>query len=343
MCSEPAVTADGRFVVHVSDRGGTTNLWRVPLEGGTPERITSGPGPDSGPAVAPDGRRIAFVNARADPRIIVVSHTDGSERVVSSLEGGLAWSPVLSPDRSRILLSRKLPGQPWRIQSVPFEGGVPSSVLEGDFGTIWPRFLPDGSRFVFFTWPGRQRVGMVSVEGSGLTWLTDESVEAGYPDVSPDGSALAFVREPGDGQPSEIVVRPLRDGNARVVAENATLPTFSPDGTHLAFSGSRAYTGRIGVVALDTGERRWLTDSGTWPVWLPDGTAIAYADRVESGPQVARVVSMDGTRDEPLNDYRWNGSNYPFSFDPASADLVTTNNLEGAMRIWLAEYDEVVE
>jgi len=271
--------------------------------------------------------------------VLFVDAEDEREDVVARLDGGLAWGPVLSSDGALIAMSRKLPGQPWRIQTLPREGGTPTTVLDAPFDTIWPRFHPDGAHLLFFTWPGRQRIGMVALDGGGLRWLTEESGEAGYPSISPDGNTIAYVRGRGEGQPTDIVLRPLEGGEERVTVQDATLPAFSPDGRHLAFAGGRTPAGRIGVLDLETGERRWLTDSGTWPAWMPDGRAIAYAGRSEEGPQVARVVSLDGRHDDSLSDYRWSGSDYPFSIDPRTGRILATNSSGERSTIWLAEYD----
>ena len=59
----PVFTHDGTGLVFVSNRGGAVNVWRLPLGGGDPVRLTTRPGPDQGPTVAADGS-VAFVNSR---------------------------------------------------------------------------------------------------------------------------------------------------------------------------------------------------------------------------------------------------------------------------------------
>ena len=50
----PMYTADGRGIVHASNRGGAANIWLLPLAGGEPVRLTTGPGPDESPSIAAD-------------------------------------------------------------------------------------------------------------------------------------------------------------------------------------------------------------------------------------------------------------------------------------------------
>jgi Tol biopolymer transport system component len=336
----PAFSADGRYVIHSSDRGGTLNLWRVPFDGGSAERITSGPGPDSSPGVSPDGRSIAFVNSRVDPRILVISPADGTTTTLAEFEGGTAWFPVASPDRRWIAFSRKPPSGSWSIFVMRREGGQARRVTASSLNTQWARFHPDGQSLLFFTWPGRQRIGRVNLDGTGLSWLTAEDVQAGYHDVSPDGAWLAYVRRrPGADGGEDIVVRDFDGGPERVVVPDGTLPAISPDGRMLCFAGARAFTAGIGVVELPDGEPRWLTDSGTWPTWMPDGLAVAYADVPPGGEQQAWVVSLDGGEPRRLGDFAWHGSHLPFDVEPETGELITTDETDVKSTIWLAEYD----
>jgi Tol biopolymer transport system component len=54
----PSCSPDGKWVIFNSSRGGNYTLWRVPLQGGTPEQLTKYA--SSFPALSPDGKWIAF-------------------------------------------------------------------------------------------------------------------------------------------------------------------------------------------------------------------------------------------------------------------------------------------
>jgi Tol biopolymer transport system component len=53
----PAFTADGRWVIYTATPGERPVLWKVPVQGGTPLPLTTSP--TAGPALSPDGKRIA--------------------------------------------------------------------------------------------------------------------------------------------------------------------------------------------------------------------------------------------------------------------------------------------
>ncbi len=56
-----AWTADGRYILgmHMPDQSGPTKLWRIPAEGGKPQKLLEMDGL-SDITVHPDGRRITF-------------------------------------------------------------------------------------------------------------------------------------------------------------------------------------------------------------------------------------------------------------------------------------------
>ena len=60
--TEPTFTADGKMVYFVSDRGGSPQIYRVPLAGGNPERVTFSGTYNISPALSPDGRWLAYIS-----------------------------------------------------------------------------------------------------------------------------------------------------------------------------------------------------------------------------------------------------------------------------------------
>jgi Tol biopolymer transport system component len=59
---DPVFSPDEDRVIFASDRGGTLELWSVDLATRALEQLTRGPGKAYGPAIAPDGRRVAFLS-----------------------------------------------------------------------------------------------------------------------------------------------------------------------------------------------------------------------------------------------------------------------------------------
>ena len=89
---EPAWDGEGALLF-ASDRAGASEIWRVELAGGEPERVTHD-GPNAHPAVSPDGRRAAWVRrgsgvAALDRDLGVGMRWPSPRDVVSAP----AWSP----------------------------------------------------------------------------------------------------------------------------------------------------------------------------------------------------------------------------------------------------------
>jgi len=96
-----AFSADGRFLYYASNVGDIDrrDLWRVPVAGGKAERLTSGTGIETYPAVLASGDRVAVLYAAADrPQSVAVVPAKGGEaRVITSLPEAFPARRQLTP------------------------------------------------------------------------------------------------------------------------------------------------------------------------------------------------------------------------------------------------------
>jgi Tol biopolymer transport system component/predicted Ser/Thr protein kinase len=327
----PVFTADGRGIVHASNRGGATNLWYLPLTGGTPIRLTTGPGPDESPSVATDGA-VAFVNSRWRNTLEVHDLPAGTSRVLVS-HSPFLWAPAVSPGGREIAFSRSEADGSWHIWTVPADGGNPKRLTAGEAGEVYPRYSADGTSILFHTWAAPRRVGQVSPAGGAMTFLPLKEGDS-FAELSPDGKTLAFTRA---DTPNERVYLAAPGGaDAQLLTTSpGAVPRWSPDGTHVAFAANRGYTGGIFVIKRDgTGERR-LTPDGGWPVWWPGGKQIAFLTQGPQGNQI-RVVSLDGAT-RLIGSIKLEGSNHPFAVFPDGWRIAGTNAVHVSDEIWLLE------
>ncbi|MFT3877036.1 MAG: S9 family peptidase [Propioniciclava sp.] len=99
----PTVHPEGAFALVAASRASfeaddyTSQLWRVPIAGGTPRRLTRGFA-DSAPRISPDGRLVAFLRREPDARAqLFVAPAEGGEAAqASDAKLGVSefcWSP----------------------------------------------------------------------------------------------------------------------------------------------------------------------------------------------------------------------------------------------------------
>ncbi len=179
----PVWSADGRFLYFLSDRDGTMNLWRVPIDEATgkplgpPEPRTLPTREAGGFGISRDGRRLAYVAAEPAFSLDVLSIDPVSgeakgppvELLQSSEPIGF---PNLSPDGT--LLTFDSQGSVREdLFLVRADGTKLRRLTDDDARDRAPVFMPDGTRIVFQSnRGGRWELWTIRPDGSELTQLT---------------------------------------------------------------------------------------------------------------------------------------------------------------------------
>jgi len=134
------------FIAYMSTGGGRRGIWK--LANGVATELWNDAEADNvgAPAIAPDGRRIAFIVERHKTTLLyVVDNDGGNARLISgslALLGDLAWTP----DSQSILGAIVRDGEP-RLSKILLDGGPPQLMAtEYSLDPVWS---PDGKYLVY--------------------------------------------------------------------------------------------------------------------------------------------------------------------------------------------------
>jgi Tol biopolymer transport system component len=219
-------------------------------------------------------------------------------------DGGLKWSPQLSPDGEKVAYMWGGPaGDNWDIYVKALGVGTrPLRLTEDPADDLGPAWSPDGKHVAFVRvseaggviytvpWPSGQERRLIDldVDVTGFPFRR-------YPTLSwsPDGQWLAFHERP-PGSPLNRIVRVSLDTREKQAltsppenTQGDVNPAFSPDGAWLAFARSSALSygaWDVWVRPVKDGEPRRLTsaqyDGVRGLTWTPDAAEVLYTTGV---------------------------------------------------------------
>jgi len=239
------------YLLYVSATGTGESIWKV--TNGTATELWSGQGARifGGPAIAPDGRHIAFSVRQHGQTFLFMMQADGTNaRIVTDaldLQGAPAWAP----DDQSILSAVDDHGVP-HLFRVPVDGRPPAPLVREY--SVDPASAPDG-RFVVYSGPDIGTTFSVKA-------VTAEAAPHPLPPLTltrgarhlvflPGGGALVFLR--GEIQHKNLWLIDLETGAERQLTNLA--PDFdirdfdiSPDGREVVLERVQE---RSDVVLLD--------------------------------------------------------------------------------------------
>jgi Tol biopolymer transport system component/tRNA A-37 threonylcarbamoyl transferase component Bud32 len=274
LCFSP----DGKWLVTSGGSAPTdpTGLVAISVETGELSKLTSPIGKnvmDTGPALSPDGRTLAFtrVSSASASEIYILpisGNTPGPLRQIT-FENKLATNPAWTADGNWIIFSsnreeNETTRHLWKLR------------VSGGWGV-----------------PKRPEPELLAGLGEN----------ANEPAISGNGRRLAYTQEAHDlniwelhlpdqaGKPasSERLISSTRDD---------LFPDFSPDGTKIAFGSDRSGHHEIWVCERDGSYPRKLTSFAgpltTDPHWSPDGKKVVFSSRAEKNRAEIYLINAQG-------------------------------------------------
>jgi len=267
--SLPQWGKDGRSLYFLSDRSGSQQVWRLPLDGGEAAQVTDYPLAVRSFVVSPAGRQLVVsLEVFLDCANLECTRERLDERAADLATGVVHdrlflrhWDTWKDGRRSQLfavdLDDTHQAGTP-RLLTPGFDGDVPTRPFGGRSDMA---FSPDGAELVFVArvapgeepWSTNTDLWRVTLRGeaSPENVTSDNPATDTAPVYSPDGRYLAWLAMTRTGFEADrlrIMLRDLRTGETREVAPDWDR---SPHGLSFASDGRTLYTW-----ADDQGQRR---------------------------------------------------------------------------------------
>jgi eukaryotic-like serine/threonine-protein kinase len=330
----PAWSPDGHFLYFSSDRGGTLNLWRIPIDEGSgrvlgeAEPVTTPSGWSGWASLSRDGRALVYASVEFRSTLLRVGFDpDRGETTGSAVPVIRSTLPIrdhaVSPDGKRVAFTTFLHED---LFVVGTDGSSFRRLTDDAFRDRGPTWSPDGERLVFYSdRAGSYQLWSIRPDGSGLRQLSHLAGAANYPVWSPDGSRIATVdlRDQAwrilDSERGTVVrefTKPMREG------VRFWPLSWSPDGGSilgLIWQASSGATQGLAVCSLADGHYDEIYKTRNqffvWSGWLRDGRRIVLRHKTgillfdsRSGqvrPLVAVAGYMTGESLGVSKDNRW--------------------------------------
>ena len=239
------------YLLYVSATGTSESIWK--FANGTATELWSGVGARvfGRPAIAPDGRYIAFSVRQHGQALLYVMQADGANAQVVADSLDLQGAPAWAPDGQSITSAANDHGVP-HLFRVPVDGGPPALFVPEY--AVDPAWAPDG-RFVVYsgpdvgtTFPVKAASAEAAAHSLPALTLTRGARHLAF---LPGGRALVFLR--GDIQHKNLWLIDLETGAERQLTN--LVPNFdirdfdiSPDGREVVLERVQEHSD---VVMLD--------------------------------------------------------------------------------------------
>jgi len=279
--SNPVWSADGRFLYFSSDRSGSLNLWRIPIDertgavGGRPQPLAT-PAQLAGQlSVSRTGGLIAYTSFSIPSNIQRVELDPSTGTVQGSgrwLTTGSTYAQEtdVSWDGERLVYRAGMVQEDLFVRRV--DGTGVQQLTHDRARDRYPRWSPDGRHIIFYSdRSGQYELWMIGADGSGLRAVTrgneSEPIGPGAFAWAPDGQRIAGTNV---RTLTDTVIfdpwKPWRDQQLDVLPPFGQPPrrfvvhAWSADGRRILGSGN----GTGPVVVYDVAERRY-TELTTQP------------------------------------------------------------------------------
>ncbi|MEK6481980.1 PDZ domain-containing protein [Catalinimonas sp. 4WD22] len=309
--SEPHFSPDGQQIAFTGEYDGNTDVFVVPVAGGSPQRLTWHPGADFVRGWTEDGE-ILFASGRTQvpyplPDQLWTVKTDGN--MPEQFIVPRAVSGKFSPDGSQFVYEMIYP---WESEFRNYRGGQLTPLRIMDLQTYEVEKLPwDNSRDVDPVWMGnkiyflsdREQVMNIweyDTQSKAVKQLTSfeefdcKNLEGGNGTLIFENGGYLHTLNPEGGEPEKLSIEVIGDfpwarSHWSKIEDYVDYLSISPTGKRVALSAR----GDVFTVPADKGSVRNLTNTSgvadRQVAWSPDGKYISWFS--DEGGEYQLVIS----------------------------------------------------
>lgn len=297
--TQPRFAKDGKALYFLSSRSGSSQVWRLPLDGGEAEPITNLPLDIDNLLVFPDGKRLLIsMEVYPDTKTLEDTVKRDEERAASKVKARIYeealfrhWDTWEDGKRSHWFVydigsataKDLMAGSRFDAPTKPFGGSEEAAIS------------PDGTTVIFAAqnatrdaaWSTNVDLFAVLADGSaGPKCITEENDALdNLPTFSPDGSRLAYVamkRPMYEADRQGIMIRDWKSGAVREIApawdRSAASLTWSADGKRLYVTADHQGATALFVIDAESGQVKpiWTLGSVSSTVALRNGLCFLW-------------------------------------------------------------------
>jgi dipeptidyl aminopeptidase/acylaminoacyl peptidase len=317
LTSHPAADFNGRWspcgqwIFFLSTRSGSSQVWRIKVDGGEAEQVTRLPLDVGGLLVSPAGGTLAVtmevfpgMSPEATAAKLDATAKDKATGRIYERIFVRHWDTWADGRRSHLFVVPAHGGEAKDLMPA-MDADTPSKPFGGPEEIA---FTPDGKGLVFTAkdvgreeaWSTDFDLYYVPVDGSAAPRVLTEANQAWdtTPAFSPDGKTLAYLamsRPRYEADRFRIVLRSWPDGEPRVLTEawDYSVASFcwTPDGKRiLATAPDKGQTSLFAIDAA-TGKAEKLVGQGTVAAFAPAGEGIVFERNDLKSPAEIYVIA----------------------------------------------------
>jgi len=282
--TNPQFSPDGTYLSFVSTRDGDRQVYKMRVDGGEANKVTSAENGVGSYSWSPDGTRIAYT--MTDPQTEEEKTRERERRDITIVDTDFKFSRIY-------------------VHSLDADTAV--AIYSGDKHTTGFDWSPDGSTIVFAHQPTprindryEMNISTVPADSGAVTPLVDRDGTDSNPRFTPDGNYVVFVSHGGQVEGigiGDLFVVPASGGEPRALAHtydrSATITGFDSDG-HLLVREWRNTASVLYRMPLDGGEPQLITpEDGIYNQFSVNRNGDTIAFTYENSEQ-PREIYMSG-------------------------------------------------